>query len=152
MDLEQPQLAVFKYKHGGRVAFSAKRKTFMLISLAAALIAAFFAFPGGLMALVIPLGVFFVRQGTLALGPRYLVCGNDIVYFANVAQVALHEGEGRLNLKMASGATFTLERDKFPTNARKAHKVAANKAAKFNKVSAKIIEKVRRASPVVAGA
>ena len=37
----------------------------------------------------------------------------------------------------------------FPTNARKSHKIAANKAAKFSKVSQKLIERVRHASPSV---
>ena len=42
-----------------------------------------------------------------------------------------------------------LERDKFPTGARKADKIKKNKAAKFDKVSSKIIEKVKKAAPRV---
>ena len=45
-----------------------------------------------------------------------------------------------------------VERERFPTNARKKDKIAINKAAKFSKVSARIVEKVRRATPEAANA
>ena len=149
MDLAQPQLSVFKYKHGGRVTLSRKRKLFIAAALVLTLLIAVAAFPGGLIAFLLPVFAFLGRSGTLALGPRYLVCGEDIVYYANVTQLTLSEAQGSLKLKTASGKSFSIERAKFPTNARKAHKIAANKAAKFNKVSARIIDKVRRAAPAV---
>ena len=49
----------------------------------------------------------------------------------------------------ASGKQFVLERERFPTNARKTGKIAHNRAVKFDKVSAKIVEKVCKASPAV---
>ena len=149
MDRAQPQLSVFKYKHGGRVGLSRKRKLVVMAALVLALIIAVVAFPGGLIAFLLPVFAFFGRSGTLALGPRYLVCGDDIVYYANVTQLTLLEAQGALKLKTASGKSFSIEREKFPTNARKTHKIAANKAAKFNKVTARIIDKVRRAAPAV---
>ena len=54
--------------------------------------------------------------------------------------------KGSLHVQSANGQSFVLERDKFPTGARKADKIAKNKAAKFEKVSNKIIEKVRKAN------
>ena len=150
--MEQPQLAVFNYKHGGRTRLGGRRKTFFLVSLALALIVAVVAFPAGLGAFLVPLIIFLARSGTLCIGPRYFICGDNIFYYANVTQLRLAEGEGRLSLQMADGKGFVIEREKFPTNARKAHKVEANKAAKFNKVTARIIDKVRRASPAVADA
>ena len=151
MDRNQPQLAVFKYKHGDRVSLSAKRKLFFFASLVISLALAKLLFPFGLLALVIPVFAFFGGAKTLSVGPRYLVCGDHIVYYANVTQLQLSEAEGVLSLQTSGGKPFVIEREKFPTNARKANKVAANKAAKFNKVTAKIIDKVRRASPAPAG-
>lgn len=152
MDQNQPQLAVFKYKHGDRVSLSGKRKLFFLVSLILSLMLAKLLFPFGLLALIIPLLAFFGGAKTLSVGPRYLVCGDHIVYYANVTQLQLSEAEGVLSLQTSGGKSFVIEREKFPTNARKANKVAANKAAKFNKVTAKIIDKVRRVSPAVATA
>ena len=147
MERDQPQLAVFKYKHGGRVALSGKRKLFIIATLVLAAIVAFASVQGGLVVFLFPVLAFFGRSGTLAVGPRYLVCGDDIVYFANVTQVTLSEAKGRMDLVTTGGKTFSLEREKFPTNARKTAKIAANKAVKFNKATAKIIDKVRRAAP-----
>ena len=45
------------------------------------------------------------------------------------------------------GPVLRLERDKFPTNARKPDKITRNKATKFEKVSARIVEHVRKAAP-----
>ncbi len=147
MELNLPQLTVFKYKHGDSVPLSPKRKLLFIVSLMLAPFIVYFAFPPGLIAAAIPFVVFFGRSGTLELGPRYLICGDTILYYANVTQLTLQEAEGRLSLQTASGKPFVIERGKFPTNARKKPKIAANQAAKFAKVSARIVEKVRRTSP-----
>jgi hypothetical protein len=80
------------------------------------------------------------------LGPRYLLCGQTIVYYANVKRLTLSRGTGTLRVQSNNGQSFVLERDKFPTNARKADKIQKNKAAKFDKVADKIIDKVRKAT------
>mgnify|MGYP003491276646 CR=1 FL=1 len=49
-------------------------------------------------------------------------------------------------LVCANGESFALDRSKFPTGARTAAKLTKNKAAKFDKVSAKIIDKVTKAT------
>ena len=54
---------------------------------------------------------------------------------------------GTLELFGADGQVLRLERDKFPTNARKADKITKNKATKFEKVSSRIIERVLHAAP-----
>ena len=151
MELEHPQLTTFKYKHGSPVPLTTGRKLFFAVTLMLAAGVSYLDFPDGLVVFVIPFFVFIGRGRFLRLGPRYLVCGDDIVYFANVTQITLQQGEGKLHLKTSSGKSFTLDRDKFPTGARKAAKIAINKAAKFDKVSAKIIDKIRRASPALAG-
>ena len=152
MEQKQPQLAVFKYKHGDRIALSGKRKIFFFFSLIVSLALSKLFFPFGLLTLIVPVVIYLGGGRTLCVGPRYFICGKQIIYYANVTKLKLSETEGVLNLQTANGTHFTIERQRFPTNSRKAAKVAANKAAKFNKVTAKIIEKVRRAAPAVADA
>lgn len=145
--MDQQQLAVFKYKHGDRIGLSGKRLLALFASIAAALFLTSLLFPFGILAFGVPLIVLFGQRKTLSIGPRYLICGDQIMYYANVRQAKLSEAAGTLSLHSASGKVLVIERDKFPTNARKTHKIAANKAAKFNKVTAKILEKVRLAAP-----
>lgn len=152
MDLEQPKLASFKYKHESRISLSGKRKIAFLLSLLGALLISKLFFPFGLLALGVPAMVYLAGQRTLVLGPRYLICGDQIIYYANVTELKLSEAEGTLSLQTGKAIPFVIERERFPTNARKAPKVAANKAAKFNKVVARVTEKVRRASATVANA
>lgn len=147
MERNQPQLAVFKYQHDGRVGLSHKRKIFVIAALVLAVIASLAFFPGGVFAFLLPLFAYAGRPRTLSIGPRYLVCGDDIVYYANVTQLRLAEAQGRMDLVTTGGKVFSIERAKFPTNARKTAKIAVNKAAKFNKVTAKIVDKVRRVAP-----
>jgi hypothetical protein len=150
--MAQTQLAVFKYKHGDRISLSGKRKVFFVVSLIIALALSKLLFPFGLVALIVPVLAYLGGGRTLAVGPRYFICGRQIIYYANVTKLKLSESEGVLKLQTANGNQFMIERERFPTNARKKDKVAANKAAKFNKVTARIIEKVRRAVPAVADA
>ena len=150
MDLEQPKLASFKYKHGSRISLTGKRKMAVVVSLLVALVVGKLLFPFGLLALIVPAIIYLAGGRTLVLGPRYLICGDQIIYYANVTELKLSEAEGTLSLQTGKAVPFVIERERFPTNARKKDKIAANKAAKFNKVTARITEKVRRAS-VAAG-
>jgi hypothetical protein len=140
------EFATFKYQHTDAPTRSGKRMAVVLGSLLVALVIAWKAFPAGLAALLVPLIAYTSATKVLLLGPRYLLCGKTIVYYGNVKRLTRKDGEGLLRLQSKSGQNFTLARDKFPTSARKAPKVAANKAAKFDKVASKIIEKVRQAS------
>ena len=150
MDLEQPKLASFKYKHGSRISLSGKRKIVFVVSLLLALIVGKLIFPFGLLALIVPAIIYLAGGRTLVLGPRYLICGDQIIYYANVTELKLSEVDGTLSLQTGKAVPFVIERERFPTNARKKDKIAANKAAKFNKVVARVTEKVRRASSAVA--
>jgi hypothetical protein len=85
----------------------------------------------------------------LCLGPRYLVCGKQIVYYRNIEKLELNAAQGSLLIHSTRGNPVTIAREHFPTNARKAPKVAANKQAKFDKVAQKIIQRVRAVRPDV---
>ena len=150
--MDQSQLAVFKYKHDDRTALSVRRKIFFAVSLVVSLVLSFVLFPGGALTLFVPLVAWFGSVKKIYVGPRYLVCGNQIVYYANVTKLTLDEAAGVLSLQSANGKLFRIERERFPTNARKKDKIAINKAAKFSKVTARIVEKVRRATPEAANA
>lgn len=153
--------ATFKYQHADRPALGAQRLWFIRIclALALALLAAEYLFTlvllapeyhitGIVLALVAVLAwASAPRTRTLQLGPRYLLCGQQIVYYGNVKSALLSRAKGTLRVQAHNGQVFVLERDKFPTSARKAEKIRINKAAKFDKVADKIIEKVRQAAP-----
>lgn len=145
--MEQPEFAVFNYRHAERAGMSRGRRAFFLLGLAVAPVVAFFAFPVGVIALPLPLIAYFGAARKLSLGTRYLLCGNSIVYYANVARLTLSEAQGKLSVESRNGKIFVLERERFPTGARKTDKVARNKAAKFGKVAGKIVDKVRKAAP-----
>ena len=147
--MDQPDFSVFRYLHDDSRSPSRQRLRFVYISLAVALIATLFVFPFAALLFIVPLIAWFSAPKTLCLGPRYLLCGGRIVYFANVVQLTLAKAEGKLSLQSANGEILVLERDKFPSNARKADKLARNKAEKFAKTSEKIIERVRKACPSV---
>lgn len=139
--------ASFKYQHTDPVTRSPGRLQFVVASLAVALLVIVWTgFVPGAALLVVPLVAWLSATRQLHLGPRYLLCGNSIVYYGNVKRLTLSRAQGKLNLVCANGESFVLDRTKFPTGARKAAKITKNKAAKFDKVSAKIIEKVRAAS------
>ncbi len=149
MATEQSAFSVFKYKHGGRSPVSPGRRKAIIATGIVALIGAVLLFPGGVALFLVPLLVWLTVPRQIALGPRYLVCGPVIVYYANVDKLVLDDAAGRLTIVSTGDRRFTIERERFPTNARKSHKVAANKQAKFTKVAGKLIEKIRHASPVV---
>jgi hypothetical protein len=141
------EFASFKYQHPDQAGRSQKRRWFVYGSLGVALLVmGLLGWLPGLLLLVVPLVAWLNTDRELLLGPRYLLCGKTIVYYANVKRMTLLPAQGKLRVVCTNGQSFVLEREKFPTSARKANKIAKNKAAKFDKVSAKIIEKVRKAS------
>ena len=140
------EFASFKYQHKDKAGLNLARRWFIGISLPLALVVAYRVPMPGAMLLLLPLGAWLSMPRLLLLGPRYLLCGKTVVYYANVRSLTLSPTQGVLRVQSANGQTFVLERDKFPTGARKTDKIAKNKAAKFDKVSGKIIDKVRQAS------
>ena len=147
MDLQK--FSAFKYQHDGQGSIDAKRLWFIRITLGIGVLATPLFFPFGAFLLLLPLVAYLSRPKLLYVGPRYLICGDKIVYFGTVNAMALDSASGTLSLTPANAHRFTLERDKFPTSARKANKVKINQAVKFEKVSAKLIQKVLKASPQV---
>lgn len=146
--MDTSKFDTWKYKHDGAGYRSRKQWLIAAILFGVALFARV-PFQYLALAALICLAIALFSSKKIFLGPRYLICGNSIVYYNNVERLALDETAGRLQLVTASNQAFTLERERFPTNARKADKIVRNKAAKFNKVAHHIIVRVQRAVPGV---
>jgi len=149
--MDASKFDVWKYKHEGAGYRSRKQWLIVAILFGAALLAQvrFQHLPLAIALLLIGVVVALLSSKKIFLGPRYLICGNSIVYYNNVERLVLDEAAGQLRLVTVSDQAFTLERKRFPTNARKADKIARNKAAKFSKVAHNIIVRVQRAVPGV---
>ena len=139
--------AQFKYPHGGHPLIGPVRRGVMYGGAVLALLATVLAFPGGAGLWLVPVVARLSAARYLQIGPRYLLCGDTILYYGNVQRMVLAKAEGRLTLYGAGkGKPLVIERSKFPTNARKPDKIAKNKDTKFEKVSARIVEKVAKAT------
>jgi hypothetical protein len=145
--MDRKKFALIKYDHEGRSSPSAARWIwFAIILVLVAGLMFFFLF--FLSIFLVPIAVAILRQPKqLCLGPRYLICGSKILYYANIQRVTMDPGQGRLMLKSSTGQILVLERDRFRTSARKPDKILANKTARFEKVAQKIVRHVRDASP-----
>ena len=145
-----PSYADFKYKHNGLAASG----VLLLVALVVAGLFLLWMYRsyrddglimGGII--VVLVSFFAWPKRRIRLGARWLLCGDRIVYYGNVSRMELKPGR---TLALYSGKKqFVLERDRFPTNAKKSHKIAANKDKKFAKVSGMIIRHVLNASPKV---
>jgi hypothetical protein len=147
-----PQLSTYRYDHSGPRYRSRSRwvtiGVLLLLGLGVFVLAPAL-FPLGMVIWGVALMVYGTAPKFLRLGPRYLLCGKQIVYHANVKRITFAKSEGRLQLHGMNGEHFVLERDKFPTDARREPKISQKKAAKFETLSSKIIFNIQRAQPYV---
>ena len=150
--MRPPKFAEFSYLHDDAV-WPAWLKVLLVTGLLAAL-AAVYVWSVSAIPFVIPGLIFWIilismlaPRRKIILSPRYIVCGNTVMHFRNIRIMDIQAAQGRLKLVTASGQMLTLEREKFPTKARKAHKIEANQQAKFCKVADKLIACVRISTP-----
>ncbi|MBE9608157.1 hypothetical protein [Chitinilyticum piscinae] len=101
--------------------------------------------PAGVLPVTIYWWVSISSSGKLLVSSRYLLAGNDLVYFANVSRV--QREARRLLLTHLDGRMFVLEAERFPSNARKPDKIARHQADKFARVSGRLLEHIRAAAP-----
>ena len=90
--------ALFKYPHGGRPLIGPVRRGVMYGGAVLALLATVLAFPVGAVLWLVPVVARLSAARYLQIGPRYLLCGDTIVYFGNVQRMVLARSEGRLSL------------------------------------------------------
>jgi hypothetical protein len=137
----------FAYQHDDGVNHSPQRIWFVCTSLLGALAIMGLSSPAiGVVWLGIPLIAWLATPRQLLLGPRYLLCGNTIVYFGNVKRMTLLPAHGKLRLECTNGMAFVLERHRFPSRLRLVEKLVKSRAARFDTLSTRIIAHVRAAS------
>jgi len=159
--MDRPRLATWKYTYGGPLDHRERSARRLIVAAAAvaavallALLALLAGLPGGalliavaVVLLVVALVRAAIRPTKIGMSSRYLVCGGEIMYFANVVSVDVDLRGGVLRLVSGNGNTFELVRAGFTTDARKPPKIEANLHAKFARVSDRIVARVRQASP-----
>ncbi len=146
--------AAFKYQTPG--SSNAGLVAALITSLIVTVICAANVAPWFLIGLLLPVGiaVYLIRVGmrkSLVIAPRYLIVGDTIIYFSTVAKAQLDRRRQVLTLLSEKGKRVMIEAEKFPTNARKDAKIKANKSAKFDKVSEKILGRLTGVTPEVIG-
>ena len=147
--MDETRFATWKYNHPGTGYRTPGRLVGIAVAAVAAITGLAVFLPIGLFLAALALAIAFSTSKKILVGPRYAICGQSLVYYNNVVEMSLDEGAGILRLVSANQKPFVLERDKFPTGARKKDKIARNKAEKFAKVSRNLIGKVLHAAPHV---
>lgn len=143
--------SVFKYNNKDKLTFSTKQKIIIFILMLTSLLLIFKFLVIGIILSVISLiyiGISYPKR-TIKVESRYLICGKTIVYYKNINRIVLNKYLGLLLLYSGDNLVFKLEKELFPTNARKPDKIINNKNKKFEKVSDKIINKIIKTSPDV---
>jgi len=150
MELELPRLTVFKYKHGNRILLTRQRKFYFVLIAFFAMVLVRLFFPFGLLALILPAVVYLNGVRIMSLGPRYMICGDHILYYNNVTEIDVSEAEGVLRIRTGGKSQFEIDRARFLSDAR-GKKAEASKAADFKQVTAMIVERVRKLAPAATG-
>lgn len=145
-----PKLGTFKYDHDDRIPLGWANWLFGLFLVSVVVAAFAFALPLGVVAVIasVIFWAVWLPKKQIRLGARYAIVGNTIVYFRNVRKMEFKAGHD-LTLHWGKDRSLRIEQSRFPTGARKQEKIAKNKAAKFEKVTGKIIDRVLHASPTV---
>ena len=150
--MDKTRFASWRYRHGQPISFSPSQHRHLLIGLGITLLAWLAVSHAAAYVLAFLIAVYAVKiwppGDRLLLGPRYLLCGNTLVYYANIRCCSLQPGP-ELHIHSGEHDLLVLKRDHFPSNARKAEKIARNQQAKFDKVCTRLREKVRAANPAV---
>lgn len=152
--MENKGPAAFKYQVPGRSA--AGWVAALIVALIVTVLSAANLGAQWLFGLLLPLGIFIylirraLRPG-LVIAPRYLIAGEQILYYATVARAVVDRSRQTLTLVSDRGRQLVIEAERFPTNARKEFKIKANKAAKFDKALAKILSRLPGVTPEYLG-
>ena len=106
------------------------------------------------LALPLAIAIHLIREGsrkTLIISPRYLIVGEQIVYYATVSRAVVDRHKQTLTLTSDKGKRVVIEAERFPTNARKDFKIKANKTAKFDKACEKVLARLQGVTPEFIG-
>ncbi|MEK7433662.1 MAG: hypothetical protein AABZ74_11060 [Cyanobacteriota bacterium] len=142
---------LFKYLHKDKLSFTLIQKTTILILVIFAIFfnRIYLPISIGILIFTFIYSLITYPKKTIFLSSRYLICGNTIFYYKNIDKIVLNTNSGILSIYSEDKEVFKLDKNLIPTNARKQHKIDANKNNKFKKLSDKIIDKIKNASPNV---
>lgn len=142
---------IFRYSHKDKLSFTFKQKFIITILIIFSIFFYLIFFPVMIAFLILTLiyTLIVFPKRNIYLTSRYLICGNTIFYYQNINKISLNSNSGTLHIYSDGKEIFKLEKELFPTNARKTDKIANNKNNKFKKVSDKIINKIMESSPDV---
>lgn len=141
-------MAIADWKYKSRTQSAVPRWSWQSWALAGGVVVAGWLIgwgPAGVLPVGIAMLVSARQQNKIIVSNRYLIAGAEIVYFANVSRLVREER--RLLLTHLGGQVFVLEADRFPSNARKADKIARHQAEKFSRVADRLLAHVRIAAP-----
>lgn len=142
---------IFKYKNKDKLTFTKNQKIIIFFLMLFSFLYLFISLKIGIILAIISqiyIGLSYPKR-TIKLNSRYLICGKTIIYYKNITKIILNKNLGLLLLYSGDNLVFKLEKELFPTNARKPDKIINNKNKKFEKVSDKIINKIIKTSPDV---
>lgn len=152
------QLMSYKYDYDAKVSngfYMTKHKLMRLLVMLVVLPLMIFFVGFNPLALIIWLvllafALFSSSTKRIILSPRYVLCGNKIIYYRNISTIELNNRTGKMLINCTEIKTnMVIDREKFPTNANKPHKITNNKNKKFQKVTEKIVNKTKQVNPSV---
>ncbi len=149
--MENQPFGRYKYNCGKSISVKSVAIIILLLVSVITLAIVFSA----LFLLLLPLPVILLAREYKRLGneivitSRYLVVGDQIIYYRNVVSYSRNDLQRTLAIRTEDGSETFICAEKFPTDARKKHKIVANTTAKFNKVSEKLVRHLTEVAPHV---
>ena len=142
-----------EYKYGTATNYSKGILNFIAVSLAIGIIfTAINLNPFAIALILIPIIIIVLNKGSapgnsILIGERYLIIGNNVIYYNNIEKAKHDKNSEKLILSTGDGKSFEINAASFPTNARKPEKIKKNKTDKFQKTLDKIFARLKEKSP-----
>ena len=155
--MQKGNLAAYKYDDKSIPSLIIKWKWFLPIMIGFVIIVALFfrswgLHPGSIFLAITLISVSIVgfyslnyRNEVVVISADYFFMGGRVYLFRNIKR--LKKDESELIIEMKDGRCCQIKKENFPTSARKDFKIEKNKKEKFEKVSSKIVERVKSINP-----
>lgn len=92
--------------------------------------------------------MWLVKQSRkIVLGNKYLLEGDTVIYYQNLTQLIIDYNKGLLKLSTPS-KSILINRENFPTESKKEHKIKISQDKKFRKISQRVYDLVKKSNPL----
>ena len=157
--MQKGNIAAYKYDDKNIPSLIIKWKWFLPILLGFVAIVVLFLrswglHPGSIFLAITLISVSIVgfyslnyRNEVVIISADYFFMGGRVYLYRNIKRFKKDQSE--LIIEMKDGRCCQIKKESFPTSARKDFKIEKNKKEKFDKVSSKIIERVKAINPQV---